>query len=50
MHGKTYRLNPNAAGTMVLEPWIDNQQWMDYWKKFWAKGDSASASRKLNEE
>ena len=45
MHGKTYRLNPNSAGTMLLEPWIDDQQWIEYWKKFWDKVDSASRSR-----
>lgn len=49
MHGKSYRLNPDAAGTMILEPWIDNQQWVDYCKKFWAKVDGSSPSKKSSE-
>lgn len=49
MHGKTYRINPNAAGTIMLEPWIDNQQWVDYWKKFWAKVDSSAGTNSSEE-
>jgi hypothetical protein len=34
---------------MILEPWISNQQWIAYWKKFWEKVDGAHASRKSSE-
>ena len=44
MHGTIYRLDSNAMGTMILEPWIDNRQWLEYWTKFWAKVDSVSRS------
>ena len=49
MHGRTYRLNPNASNMMILEPWIEDQQWIEYWKKFWAKVDGAAQSRKPGE-
>lgn len=46
VHGNSYRLNSHAARSMVLEPWIDNQQWIENWKKFWAKVDGAGASKR----
>ena len=45
MHGKNYRIDANAEATKILEPWIDDQQWIEYWKKFWAKVDGASRSQ-----
>ena len=50
MQGMTYRLNPNAEDTVVEKLWIDKEQWIANWKKFWAKVDSASESRKSSEE
>ena len=49
MHGKTYRLDSHVADTMSLELWIDNRQWVEYWKKFWAKVDGASRTQKPGE-
>ena len=39
----TRRLNPNAEDTMTDEEWIDG------WKKFWAKVDSVSESQKSSD-
>jgi len=40
----TYRLNPNAENTITTQQWIDEQGWLDNWKKFWAKVDNPSKS------
>jgi hypothetical protein len=50
MQGKGFRLPPNAASTVLLEPWLDDRQWVEYWQKFWTKADGASGSQKSSEE
>lgn len=45
MQGTTYRLNPNAKDTVKTKQWIDEEQWIDNWKKFWAKVDGTSKSQ-----
>ena len=46
IQGMTYRLNPNSEDTVLEKLWIDKEQWIANWKKFWAKVDSASESQK----
>lgn len=36
------RLNPQAEDTIATKQWMDEKNWIDNWKKFWAKVDGAS--------
>lgn len=46
----THRLNPNVEDTIAEKQRINEEQWIDNWKKFWAKVDSGSTSQKSSEE
>ena len=49
VHGKSFRLDPNISSTVRLEPWIGDQQWVEYWKMFWAKADGTSRSQRSSD-
>ncbi len=42
--GMTLSINPNAKDTMTEEQWVES------WKEFWSKADSASKTKKANEK
>jgi len=46
---QSYHLNPNAENKIKIKQWFDEEHWIENWKKFWAKVDSASRSRRSNE-
>lgn len=48
--GKSFRLNPNTRSSVRLKPWIGDQQWMEYWKRYWAKADGPSRPQRSSEE
>lgn len=42
---QSHPLNPNTENTIRLKQWCDEEQWIENWKKFWAKVDKDSSSQ-----
>jgi len=41
LEGK-YQFNPKSKKTIATKPWISEKEWIENWKKYWAKVDGLS--------
>jgi hypothetical protein len=47
---QSYHLNPNVENRIISKHWFDEEHWIENWKKFWAKVDTASKSQRSGDD
>lgn len=42
--------NPKPKKTTAAKPWLAEKEWIENWKKYWAKMDGSSKGKKSSEK
>lgn len=43
--GGNYSMTPPNQRSTATQPWIHDQEWILYWKKYWAKMDGSTKTK-----